>query len=55
VLLLVTDGLGYTETAQALGIPVGTVASRLARARKKVRQALGGTNPAEPQEEPASG
>jgi len=55
VLLLVTDGLGYAETAQALSIPAGTVASRLARARKKVRQALGGTNPAEPRGEPASG
>jgi RNA polymerase sigma-70 factor (ECF subfamily) len=41
VLLLVTDGLGYAETAQALGIPAGTVASRLARARTKVREALG--------------
>ena len=55
VLLLVTDGLGYAETARALGIPAGTVASRLARARKKVRQALGGTNPAELRGEPASG
>ena len=55
VLLLVTDGLGYAETARALAIPVGTVASRLARARTKVRQALGGTNPAEPQGEPTSG
>ena len=55
VLLLVTDGLGYAETAQALSIPAGTVASRLARARKKVRQALGGTNPTEPRGEPASG
>ena len=55
VLLLVTDGLGYAETARALGIPVGTVASRLARARTKVRQALGGSNPAEPRGESASG
>jgi RNA polymerase sigma factor (sigma-70 family) len=45
VLLLVASGLGYDETARALGVPVGTVSSRLARARRKVRQALGGVNP----------
>lgn len=55
VLLLVTDGLGYAEAAQALGVPVGTVASRLARARKKVRAALGGMNPAEMRGGAASG
>lgn len=55
VLLLVTDGLGYAEIAQALGIPAGTVASRLSRARRKVREALGGANPAEPRMEPAGG
>jgi len=55
VLLLVTDGLGYAEIAQALGIPAGTVASRLSRARKKVREALGGANPAEPRTETSGG
>lgn len=55
VLLLVTDGLGYAEAAQALGIPPGTVASRLARARKKVREALGGTSPADLRGEPTNG
>lgn len=46
VLLLVAWGdLGYGETAQALGIPVGTVRSRLHRARGKLREALGGSNP----------
>jgi len=41
VLLLVAWGeLSYDEVAQALGIPVGTVASRLNRARRKVRQTL---------------
>jgi RNA polymerase sigma factor (sigma-70 family) len=45
VLLLVTDGLGYAEVALALGVPAGTVASRLSRARRKVREALGGANP----------
>ncbi|MEV0318366.1 RNA polymerase sigma factor [Streptomyces sp. NPDC050658] len=46
VLLLVAWGdLGYGEAAQALGIPVGTVRSRLHRARSKLREALGGSNP----------
>jgi RNA polymerase sigma-70 factor (ECF subfamily) len=51
VLLLTASGLGYGETAQALGIPVGTVSSRLVRARRKVREALGGLNPAGAAEE----
>jgi RNA polymerase sigma-70 factor (ECF subfamily) len=37
--------LSYEETAAALAIPVGTVRSRLNRARRKVREALGGQNP----------
>ncbi|MGW8701773.1 RNA polymerase sigma factor [Streptomyces lavenduligriseus] len=46
VLLLVAwGGLGYEEVAQALGIPVGTVRSRLHRARGKLREALGGSDP----------
>jgi RNA polymerase sigma factor (sigma-70 family) len=47
VLLLIAWGdLSYDETAQALGIPVGTVRSRLSRARVQVRASLGGVNPA---------
>ncbi|GAA4236347.1 hypothetical protein GCM10022254_45740 [Actinomadura meridiana] len=46
VLLLVAWGdLAYEEVARALDIPVGTVRSRLNRARRKVRAALGDTNP----------
>ncbi len=36
------DGLSYAEAAVALGIPVGTVMSRLHRARKKIRARLAG-------------
>ncbi|MER7499398.1 RNA polymerase sigma factor [Nonomuraea pusilla] len=34
--LCVWAGLGYAEAAEALGIPVGTVRSRLSRARRKL-------------------
>ncbi|RKS76606.1 RNA polymerase sigma-70 factor (ECF subfamily) [Actinomadura pelletieri DSM 43383] len=48
VLLLVAWGdLAYEEVARALDIPVGTVRSRLNRARRKVRAVLGDTNPTE--------
>jgi RNA polymerase sigma factor (sigma-70 family) len=46
VLLLVTwAGLTYDQAGQALGVPHGTVRSRMNRARAKVREALGGTDP----------
>ncbi|MEV0233226.1 RNA polymerase sigma factor [Nonomuraea sp. NPDC050786] len=45
VFLLVFGGLGYEEIATALDIPVGTVGSRVNRARKKLRKALGDVNP----------
>jgi RNA polymerase sigma-70 factor (ECF subfamily) len=46
LLLVALAGLDYQEVAQALGIPYGTVCSRLNRARRRVRQVLGGINPA---------
>ncbi|MER6948658.1 RNA polymerase sigma factor [Nonomuraea sp. NPDC000554] len=45
VQLVALAGLSHDEVAAALGIPYGTVASRLNRARKKLRAALGGANP----------
>lgn len=42
VFLSVLGGLGYDDIAQALGIPSGTVGSRLNRARKQLQRALGG-------------
>ncbi|MFD0682921.1 RNA polymerase sigma factor [Actinomadura fibrosa] len=46
VLLLVAWGqLGVHEVGEALGIPVGTARSRLHRARRRVRAALGDSAP----------
>lgn len=46
VLLVIAWGdLDYAEAAEALGVPVGTVRSRLNRARTRLREALGGSDP----------
>jgi RNA polymerase sigma factor (sigma-70 family) len=51
-LLLVAWGdLSYEQAATALGVPVGTVRSRLSRARSKLRQALGDADPSTLHEE----
>lgn len=52
LLLVALADLGYDEVAQALGIPYGTVCSRLNRARTRLRKALGTANPAETPEYP---
>jgi RNA polymerase sigma-70 factor (ECF subfamily) len=40
VLLIDADGLSYQEAGEVLGIPPGTVASRLHRTRAALRQSL---------------
>lgn len=40
VLLIGLEGAGYAEAAEMLGIPVGTVMSRLSRGRERLRELL---------------
>jgi len=42
LLLVVLEDMSYDEAAGTLGIPIGTVMSRLARAREKVRLMMQG-------------
>lgn len=53
LLLVAWADLTYEDVAVALGIPVGTVRSRLHRLRAKLRRALGGIDPFK--EEPIHG
>ena len=49
VLLLVSvEGLGYAEASEVLGAPLGTVMSRLSRARDRLRRAMDADAPAIP-------
>lgn len=44
ILQLIADGWGYEETAQALGVPLGTVASSISRAREFIAGGLATQN-----------
>ena len=45
LLLIAWAGLSYAESAEALGVTVSAVKSRLNRVRTRTRQALGGADP----------
>lgn len=45
LVLVVIDGMSYQDAAETLGVPQGTVMSRLARARRKLSLALESRQP----------
>ena len=44
VALILIEGFGYRETAEMLGVPIGTVSSRLVRGRSALLEMVGASN-----------
>jgi RNA polymerase sigma factor (sigma-70 family) len=55
LLLVAWGGLTYQQVAVATGAPLGTVQSRISRARRRLRQSLGDLDPAAGQAPPGPG
>ena len=45
LLLVALEDMTYADVSRALGIPIGTVMSRLSRGREKLRRAMHGETP----------
>jgi hypothetical protein len=53
VIMVGLDGMQYEDAAEALGVPMGTVKSRLSRARRRLRRLMDGDLSEEMPERPS--